>query len=76
MITKKRKKSKKKRPYEPIINYISSGAGNVVIMAINLEKRCPEHKNEKEEKYKKTEKMRIKIENLMGHATIAGEKCI
>ena len=38
--------------------------------------RCPENKNRKGEKNKKTENMKIKAKNLMGYATIVEGKDI
>ena len=38
------------------------------------DKRCPDNKYEKEKNMRKLKKMTIKTENLMGYATIAGEK--
>ena len=61
----------------PIIGNISSGAGNVVSTATNLEiKDVLRIKMKKKKNIRKQKKMKIKTENLMGYAAIAGEKGI
>ena len=59
----------------PIIGNISSGAGNVVSTATNLEiKDVLRIKMKKKKNIRKQKKMKIKTENLTGYASIATGK--
>ena len=59
-----KKKLKKKRPQEPIMNNISSGAVSVVCMTTNPEiKDVPNIKMKRKKNIRKQKRIRIKIKN-------------